>query len=124
MKKPLHIKKDIKAITNALVFAGVSKNVAKALACIMLSKEILSKDIEGITGLRQPEVSLAVQELRRMGWAAKRDIKKAGKGRPIHAYRLSKPFSKIVDEIEARESAKLAKIKENMKLLRGFGSVQ
>ena len=106
MKKPLHIKKDIKAITNALVFAGVSKNVAKALACIMLSKEILSKDIEGITGLRQPEVSLAVQELRRMGWAAKRDIKKAGKGRPIHAYRLSKPFSKIQSlDITPRDSS-------------------
>jgi len=34
------------------------------------------------------------------------------------------PTTEIVNEIEARESAKLAKIKENMKLLRGFGSVQ
>jgi predicted transcriptional regulator len=122
MKRPTHIKKDLKSMTNAMVFAGISKNVAKALACIALSKEVLSKDIEVITGLRQPEVSLAVQELRRMGWAAKRDIKKAGKGRPIHAYRLSIPFSKIIDEIEARENAKLSKIKENLKALRGFVS--
>ena len=122
MKKPLHIKKDLKAMTSALVFAGISKNVAKALACIALSKEVLSRDIEGVTGLRQPEVSLSVQELRRMGWASKRDIKKAGKGRPIHAYRLSIPFSKIIDEIEARENAKLAKIKDNLKVLRGYVS--
>ena len=103
---------------NLLVNTGMSKNVAKTLIFLSKRKETTSVDIEINTGLRQPEVSIAMQELRRRKWITKRDIKKEGKGRPIHSYHLAVPFSEIINVIEKAERKRIEKIKENMDALK------
>ena len=103
---------------NLLVNTGMSKNVAKTLIFLSKRKETTSVDIEINTGLRQPEVSIAMQELRRRKWITKRDIKKEGKGRPIHSYHLAVPFSEIINVIEKAEQKRIEKIKENMDALK------
>jgi predicted transcriptional regulator len=105
-------------LVDALVAAGVPKNVAKSLVCVASRGEITSAGIEGATGLRQPEVSIAVQELRKLGWVAKRDIKKVGKGRPIHSYRLAGPLRDILRGVEEGEHEKIRRIEANVKVLR------
>lgn len=75
-------------------------------------------EIEISTALRQPEVSIAMQELRKRKWVTKRDIKKEGKGRPIHAYRLSIPFEKIVDMIDKEERKRIDRIEGNIHQLK------
>src|SRR3989337_2254479 len=89
-------------VVELLVGAGLSKNLAKTLVCLSKRSETTSVEIEKATGLRQPEVSIAMQELRSRKWVEKRDIKQEGKGRPVHAYRLATPFTEIVESI-ARE---------------------
>jgi predicted transcriptional regulator len=111
-------------VIDALVGAGLPKNVAKALVCVASKGEITSAGIEGATGLRQPEVSIAVQELRQNGWVAKRDIKKVGKGRPIHSYRLSVPLREILRVLEAAEDGKVKRIEANLKALRELLDVE
>ena len=69
-------------------------------------EETTSVEIEISTALRQPEVSIAMQELRRRKWVIKRDIKKEGKGRPVHSYKLSLPFDS--DRRHDREGRKKA----------------
>ena len=101
-------------IIDRLIFTGMSKNLAKTLVFLSKRDETTSVQIEKATGLRQPEVSLAMQELRRRGWVNKRDIKKEGKGRPVHAYRLSKSFSRIVSTIKKEEDKKIQRIVKNM----------
>ncbi|MFQ6127525.1 MAG: ArsR family transcriptional regulator [Thermoplasmata archaeon] len=101
-------------IIERLIFTGMSKNLAKTLVFLSKRDETTSVQIEKATGLRQPEVSLAMQELRRRGWVTKRDIKKEGKGRPVHAYRLSSPFSKIIATIKKEEDKKIERIVKNM----------
>jgi predicted transcriptional regulator len=101
-------------IIDRLIFTGMSKNLAKTLVFLSKREETTSVQIEKATGLRQPEVSLAMQELRRRGWVNKRDIKKEGKGRPVHAYRLSKSFSRIVSTIKKEEDKKIERIVKNM----------
>lgn len=93
-----------------LMRTGMPKNVAKALVFLSGHEETTSVEIEKATGLRQPEVSIAMQELRRRRWVDKRDIKKEGKGRPVHAYRLSPPFGDIVDAIAREERRKIEEI--------------
>jgi len=51
-----------------------------------------------------------MQDLRRRKWVEKRDIKKEGKGRPVHAYRLAVPFSAIVDAIAKAERRKIERV--------------
>ena len=101
-----------------LVQAGLSRNVAKTLAVLVRRDSTTSIEIEKATGLRQPEVSIAMQDLRGRGWVEKRDIKKEGKGRPVHAYRLTVPFREIVDQLEKEQRAKITAIEANIRKLR------
>ncbi len=101
-------------VIERLIFTGMSKNLAKTLVFLSKRDETTSVQIEKATGLRQPEVSLAMQELRRRRWVTKRDIKKEGKGRPVHAYRISKSFSRIITTIRNQEDKKIEKIVKNM----------
>ncbi|HLH86681.1 MAG TPA: ArsR family transcriptional regulator, partial [Thermoplasmataceae archaeon] len=82
--------------------------------------EVTSVEIERETGLRQPEVSIAMQWLRRKGWINKRNMKKEGKGRPIHGYRLSKDFNEILEEIIQDLTNKINEIQENIEQLKSF----
>jgi predicted transcriptional regulator len=70
------------------------------------------------TALRQPEVSIAMQELRRRKWVIKRDIKKEGKGRPVHSYKLALPFEKIIEILEKEEMKRIEEIQNNIKALK------
>jgi predicted transcriptional regulator len=118
MSKTTGLTSDDSKKVNLLVNTGMSKNVAKTLIFLSKRKETTSVDIEINTGLRQPEVSIAMQELRRRKWITKRDIKKEGKGRPVHSYHLAVPFSEIINVIEKAERQRIEKIKENMDALK------
>jgi predicted transcriptional regulator len=59
-----------------------------------------------------------MQELRRRKWVNKRDIKKEGKGRPVHAYKLSIPFDKIVEALEKEERKRIERIEANIEALK------
>lgn len=50
---------------------GMPKNLAKTLMFISQVDECKSADVEQGADLRQPEVSVAMQEMRRRGWAKK-----------------------------------------------------
>lgn len=88
-----------------LVDLGLSRSIAKTLVFLSRVDESISSHIERATGLRQPEVSVAMQILRERGWVEKRDLKKEGKGRPVHCYRLTVRLQDIVNEIEREKRA-------------------
>ena len=110
-------KKD-EALVELLMNTGMPKNVAKTLVFLRKKEETTSVEIEISTALRQPEVSIAMQELRRRKWVTKRDIKKEGKGRPVHAYKLSIPFDKIIEALEKEERKRMERIDANIALLK------
>ncbi|MDD1746175.1 MAG: ArsR family transcriptional regulator [Methanomassiliicoccales archaeon] len=110
-------KKD-ETLVEMLMNTGMPKNVAKTLAFLRKKEETTSVEIELSTALRQPEVSIAMQELRRRKWVTKRDIKKEGKGRPVHAYKLSIPFDKIVEALEKEERKRIERIEANIEALK------
>jgi len=101
-------------LIDRLIKAGIRKNTARTLVFVASNDETKSREIEDATDLRQPEVSISIQELRERGWVTKRDIKKEGKGRPVHAYSLGKPIDEIIDEIEEKERERIAEIEENL----------
>jgi len=105
---------DEEELIDRLIKAGLQKNVARTLVFVAGRDETKSREIETATDLRQPEVSIAMQELRERGWVTKREIKKGGKGRPVHAYSLDKPMDEIIEEIEENERGRIAEIEENL----------
>lgn len=110
-------KKD-ETLVKLLMRTEMPKNVAKTLVFLRKKEETTSVEIEISTALRQPEVSIAMQELRRRKWVVKRDIKKEGKGRPVHSYKLALPFEKIIETIEKEERKKIEDIENNIKALK------
>jgi predicted transcriptional regulator len=93
---------------------GMPKNLAKTLLYISQVDECRSADVEQGADLRQPEVSVAMQELRRRGWAKKRDEKKKGKGRPVHLYKLTADLPAILKSFEKEKMREVENIRTDL----------
>ena len=102
----------------ALLNAGMKRNSAKVLVFIALNSGTTSENVERAMRLRQPDVSVSVQELYENGWLGRVSVRGTGKGRPKYVYTLSKPFGAIIDEIAEKEKKKIADIESNLKKLR------
>jgi predicted transcriptional regulator len=85
----------------------MNRNVASLITYLKDVKEGFSRDIEMATGMRQPEVSIAMRTLRERGWVAEHDIKGDGKGRPQKIYALNSTIEEIINyyEVEKRQEA-------------------
>ena len=105
-------------IINIFNDLGVPKNLAKTLLYVSEVDECRSSDIERGAGLRQPEVSIAMQELSDRGWIAKRNQKKEGKGRPIYIYSLQTPLTSIMREIEEEKTKEINNIQQDLEELK------
>ena len=103
---------------------GMPKNLAKTLMYISQVEECRSAEVEQGADLRQPEVSVAMQEMRRRGWAKKRDLKKKGKGRPVHIYKLTKPLPQILKNVEQDKMKEVQTIRSDLadlqNLIKGY----
>jgi predicted transcriptional regulator len=64
----------------------MKRTVACVITFLKDQKERSSREIETAIGLRQPEVSIAMQTLRERGWLTEHEIKSIGKGRPLKIY--------------------------------------
>ena len=99
--------KDLEII-EALRSLGVSRNAATLITYLANMDEANSREIEMATGLRQPEVSIAMRTLRQNNWINEREIKAKGKGRPMKVYKLSTPIGEIIkhyEDVKNNESA-------------------
>ena len=79
---------------------GASRSVATTMAYLMNVDEASSRGIEISTGLRQPEVSLAMRLMHNQSWVSVRSEKKPGKGRPVKIYSLAAPVDEIISYYE------------------------
>ena len=111
--------KDDKAVQ---LFAelGMPKNLAKTLMYISQVDECRSAEVEQGADLRQPEVSVAMQELRRRGWVAKQDIKGKGKVRPVHVYKPVVQLSEIMKNIEQEKLREFENVENNISELKNI----
>jgi predicted transcriptional regulator len=110
-------------IANALISLGMSRNVAKALSCLQSSNEVTSMELERGTELRQPEVSIAMKDLKQRGWISEREEKKPGKGRPYKVYSLKVGFNKIITELEKQQKKAVDKMQKNIKRLKELENI-
>ena len=111
--------KDDKAV-DLFAELGMPKNLAKTLMYISQVEECKSADVEQGADLRQPEVSVAMQEMRRRGWIKKRDLKKKGKGRPVHIYKLTRKLPDILTSFEKEKMKQVETIKNDLNELQSL----
>lgn len=100
---------------------NINRPVALTLACLSKGEEISSQSIEMVSGLRQPEVSIAMRYLRENEWVDMREEKKNhGKGRPVKLYKLTVEMEKIIDTIEENVIAESKSILQNIERLKSL----
>ncbi len=110
-------KNDDKAI-DLFVKLGMPRNLARTLMYISQVDECQCSDIEQAANLRQPEVSIAMQELRRRRWVRKRDQKKDGKGRPVHIYSPTRDLKQILKTVEEEKLKEVETVQNDITQLR------
>lgn len=100
-----------------LTETGLNRNIAKVIAFLAKVGEAVSRDIEREANLRQPEVSLAMKELKELGWIVEKEIKKKGKGRPLKSYKLTREMKDIVAELISKKRDEIKKIEKDLEEL-------
>ena len=112
--------KDDKKAVQLLAELGMPKNLAKTLIYISQVDECQCVDLEQGADLRQPEVSIALRELRKKGWVKKRDFKKKGKGRPVHIYKPTTNLSEILKVFEQEKLKEIESVKKDISELKNI----
>jgi predicted transcriptional regulator len=107
-------------MANLLGNVGVKRNLAKALVYLANVNESVSRNIELGAGLRQPEVSIAMREMRERGWIEEWEKKKEGKGRPLKCYRLSVELCDIIDSLDDSRKRGAQQDEETIAMLRSL----
>ena len=109
-------------IAEALISLGMNKNVALALTYLQNMNAATSTDLERGANLRQPEVSIAIKQLKEQDWITEREEKKIGKGRPTKVYSLKVGFNDIVNQLEKQQKKALNEAKANVERLKELGN--
>ena len=111
-------KKD-EEIADALMSLGMSRNAAMTLAYLQNMNAATALDLERSARLRQPEVSIAMKQLKELDWVSEREEKRPGKGRPYKIYSLKVGFGDIIAHLEKQHKeavdesqAKIDRLKE------------
>lgn len=105
-----------------LVKQGLKRNTAKVLTYLKGVDKITSKDLEMGADLRQPEVSIAMRELRVSDWVTESNEKKPGKGRPYKIYSLNVPISEIISSLENKKKIEAQEALESIERLKALSA--
>jgi predicted transcriptional regulator len=97
---------------------GMQREVATLITYLARAGEATSKEIERATGLRQPEVSEVIRDLRGENMIDVREVKTGGKGRPSLFYTLRIPMHDIIKRLEDDKLKEHAKAMDDIRKLK------
>ncbi len=115
---------DTEEIANILISLGMSRNAAAALSYLRNSNSATSIDLERSARLRQPEVSIAIKQLKEWGWIYECEDKKTGRGRPNKIYSLKVGFNGIIAKFEEQQSKAFDEAKAKIERLKELGNIR
>lgn len=104
-------------VSDTLDRLNIPKRDARILLCILKKDGIMAMEIERNADLRQPEVSMGTNALKKRGWIRMEKIKKKGKGRPYYRFYIAKPKEAIISDIQEKMQERIQKEKQNIDVL-------
>jgi predicted transcriptional regulator len=110
-------------IVDILGGIGLNRAESRALVYLMRMKSSTSRDIVIGSGLPQPAVSVAMQNLSARGWISRRELQTNGRGRAHFEYSLEVSPNEILSQLEYAETQRhkevIQKIASAKKLIGG-----
>ncbi len=120
---PIQISKELGEVADLFRDIGMKKNYALVLVSLLQDTDLSSRDIERITDLRQPEVSLALTDLMKRKWVDVVHLITENKGRPVKIYHIMKKPEVILEELQKeivgdyeRKIREITRVKEKILL--------
>ena len=95
---------DSEEMVDLLVSLGADINTAKTLMCLHVHGPSKSSELQSRCELRQPDVSISINKLKKMEVIRIISSSSKGRGRPSHIYELAIPLSEAL--IPFRQQAK------------------
>lgn len=97
-----------RTLRDKLVELGANENTASVLLCLHHHGASTSKDLQCHCNIRQPDVSMAISELREMNLVHFSPKSETSRGRPAHIYRLRMSLEQSIQPFvnRARKRAK------------------
>ncbi len=108
-------------IADALIAIGMSRNIARTLSYLHNVDEATSVELEKVIRLHQPEVSIAMKQLKERDWINEREKKKTGKGRPYKVYSLKIRFDDIIAQLEKEQEKAVDDTQTRIEKLKELG---
>ena len=105
-------------IVNILTRTGMAKNTAKVFVAIKELDNPDTKQIMQFTGIMQPQISVAVRELRDMGYVESTSEQTENRGRPISYFSFKNSITEIINDIELMVEKRINAEKRELKRLR------
>lgn len=99
---------ELRFLRQKLVDLGTNENVASVLLCLHNHGALTSRDLQCNCNIRQPDVSMAISELREMNLVHYSPQSESSRGRPAHIYRLRMGLEQSIQPFvnQARKHAK------------------
>jgi len=103
-----HMSHEQRSLRTKLIQLGANENTASVLICLHHHGASTSKDLQCHCNIRQPDVSMAIAELREMNLVHFSPRTEATRGRPAHIYRLRSNLEQSIQPFvnQARKRAK------------------
>jgi predicted transcriptional regulator len=105
-------------ITDILTDVGLKSGEARVLVVLFKGYDLTSREVERISDLRQPEVSIAINQLIKRNWVYVTSHNTEKKGRPVKIYSLQHTVDEILDEIKGDIEGDYRKKKEIIERVR------
>jgi predicted transcriptional regulator len=110
-------------IADTLISLGLGRNVAMTLAYMQNTNAATTIELERSARLRQPEVSIAMKQLKERDWVNEREEKKPGKGRPNKIYSLKVSFNDIIAQLENQQRKAVDEAQARIERLKELGNL-
>jgi len=106
------------SLCGQLIQLGLQTQTASVLTCLHFHGASTSRNLQTQCNLRQPDVSIAINELREMNLVIHTAINQSNRGRPAHMYRLRHTL-----ETSLQPFIRLAQV-QAQEILSGIDSIQ
>ena len=101
-----------------LVQLGANENTASVLICLHHHGAASSKDLQCHCNIRQPDVSMAISELREMNLVHFSSRSESSRGRPAHVYRLRMTLEQSIQPFVNRAKKRANEILNDVEAIR------
>ena len=109
-------------IADALISLGMKRSAAMTLAYMKNTNSATSLELERSARLPQPEVSVAIRQLKEHDWINELEEKKErGKGRPYKIYSLKVGFKDIIAQLEKQQKKAVDEAQAKIERLKEWG---